>query len=82
MGLLLVLACSLNNSKNTQILLLLFAFFIRITSYTLSETHELYLRLAPVITGTYICRSRPAVIPGNKEEVTMATTSISLTAQS
>lgn len=88
---LLVQACFLNNSKkkrNFPIIKFLCFFrslspsVIRITSYTLSETHELYLRLTPVITGTYICRSRPAVISMNKEEITIPTTSITLTAQS
>jgi hypothetical protein len=59
-----------------------FLYLIRITSYTLSETHELYLRLAPVIPGTYICRSRPLVLPMNDEEIRIITTSITLTAQS
>ncbi len=81
MELSLVQACLLNNSKYSRtIMILLCSYFYRITTYTLNDTHTLYLRLAPVATGTYICRSRPGVIPMNKEEVTM--TSITLTAQS
>ncbi|CAF1368900.1 unnamed protein product [Adineta steineri] len=53
----------------------------QITSYTLSNTHALYLRLAPVTIGTYICRSRSVIKPMNKTEVTITTTSITLTAQ-
>ncbi|CAF1631653.1 unnamed protein product [Adineta ricciae] len=52
-----------------------------ITTYTLSDTHALYLRLAPVTIGTYVCRSRSLSTPMNRTEVTVATTSITLTAQ-
>jgi hypothetical protein len=55
----------------------LYAYSNRVTSYTLSETHTLYLRLAPVVTSTYICRSRSAM---TNEEI--KTTSIILTTQS
>jgi hypothetical protein len=71
MELSLVQACLLNNSKNSILLGFVFSYFYRITTYTLNDTHTLYLRLAPVATGTYICRSRPGVIPMNKEEVTI-----------
>jgi hypothetical protein len=57
------------------------SYLLRITSYTLSEAHELYLRLAPVIPGTYICRSRPVVLPMNDDEARIMTTSITLRAQ-
>ncbi|CAF3900649.1 unnamed protein product, partial [Rotaria sp. Silwood1] len=53
----------------------------QITSYILSDTHSLYLRLSPVVPGTYICRSRLADIQMTKEEVTITTTSITLIAQ-
>lgn len=63
--------------------MILLSHFYRIATYTLSDTRELYLRFSPVAIGTYICRSHPAVIQTNKEEVTITTTtSITLTAQS
>ncbi|CAF2794908.1 unnamed protein product [Rotaria sp. Silwood2] len=46
----------------------------QITSYILSDTHLLYLRVAPVVAGTYICRSRPTDIQMTKEEVTIKST--------
>ncbi|CAF1581456.1 unnamed protein product, partial [Rotaria sordida] len=54
----------------------------QITSYLLSETRSVYLRLAPVVAGTYICRSRPVDMQMAKEEVTITTTSITLIAES
>ncbi|CAF3753964.1 unnamed protein product [Rotaria sordida] len=53
----------------------------QITSYLLSETRSVYLRLAPVVAGTYICRSRPVDMQMAKEEVTITTTSITLIAE-
>ncbi|UJR32092.1 hypothetical protein I4U23_019560 [Adineta vaga] len=53
----------------------------QITTYTLSDPHALYLRLAPVTIGTYICRSHSPASPMNQTEVTVTTTSITLTAQ-
>ncbi|CAM4764794.1 unnamed protein product [Rotaria magnacalcarata] len=52
-----------------------------ITTYTLSESRTLYLRLSPSVSGTYICRSRPEENSILKEEPSITTTSITLREQ-
>ena len=56
--------------------------FNRITSYVLSDSYGLYLRLAPVVIGKYICRSRPALTSTSSNEVKLIETSITLASPS
>ena len=52
----------------------------------LEDIQTVYLRLAPVRTGTYVCRSRPVTMLGNnshgKQDTARTTMSITLTGQS
>ena len=82
-----VQVCLLNNSKSTQsqkraVQFRSSRYMNRISSYTLSKTHEVYLRLAPVVTDTFVCRSRPVVLSTIEEEVRPAKISITLMAPS